>query len=174
MEVVMDVVMTAVPAMVVWQREDDVVVRWWGERVGSSGGCGVACRLGWPEFWGGRKGEGGGGGMAADPQWLSWCSNGCDEVRDDEGGKGSSDVAVMKIKVAVVGVGQPREAAMEVVMAVVMTAVLVMVVWQREDDVVVRWWGERVGSSGGCGVACWLGWPEFWGGRRCVCWLGFL
>nr|GEX48172.1 hypothetical protein [Tanacetum cinerariifolium] len=25
---------------------DDVVVRWWREGVGSSGGCGVACRLG--------------------------------------------------------------------------------------------------------------------------------
>nr|GEV37462.1 hypothetical protein [Tanacetum cinerariifolium] len=30
---------------------DDVVVRWWREGVGSSGGCGVACRLGWSEFW---------------------------------------------------------------------------------------------------------------------------
>nr|GEX19371.1 retrovirus-related Pol polyprotein from transposon TNT 1-94 [Tanacetum cinerariifolium] len=36
---------------------EDVVVRWWHEGVGSSGGCGVACRLGWLEFW--PDGEGG-------------------------------------------------------------------------------------------------------------------
>nr|GEZ84031.1 hypothetical protein [Tanacetum cinerariifolium] len=107
--------------------------------------------------------EGGGGGMAAEPRWLSWCSNGCDEVGDEEGGKGSSDVVVVKIEVAAVGVGQPREASMKVVMAVVMTAAAVaMVVWQRGDDVVVRWWREVVDSSGGCGVACPLGWLEFW------------
>nr|GEW28642.1 hypothetical protein [Tanacetum cinerariifolium] len=55
------------------------------------------------------------------------------------------------------------EAAMEVVMVVVMIAMMAaMVVWQHGDDVVVRWWREAVGISGGCGLACRLGWPEFW------------
>nr|GEV31527.1 hypothetical protein [Tanacetum cinerariifolium] len=70
--------------------------------------------------------------MAAEPRWLSWCSNGGDKVKDDEG-EGSSDVVVVKMEVAAIGVGQPREAAMEV--AVVMTAAAAaMVVWQRGDD----------------------------------------
>nr|GEV26099.1 hypothetical protein [Tanacetum cinerariifolium] len=48
----MVVVMTAAAAAtVVWQHGDDVVVRWWHEGIGSSGGCGVACQLGWPKFW---------------------------------------------------------------------------------------------------------------------------
>nr|GEY04014.1 hypothetical protein [Tanacetum cinerariifolium] len=52
---------------------------------------------------------------------------------------------------------------MEVVIAGVMTtAAAVMVVCQHKDDVVVRWWREGVGRSGGCGLACRLGWLEFW------------
>nr|GEW28420.1 hypothetical protein [Tanacetum cinerariifolium] len=41
--------------------------------------------------------------METEPRWLSWCSNGGDEVEDDEGGEGSSDVVVVKMEVAAIG-----------------------------------------------------------------------